>query len=124
MKKPIVSQTEHQIQSTILQILPYYGVFAWRNNSGMIAVGEGKYRRMIKIGTAGLPDIIGIQKESGKLVGLEVKKPSKKPTELQKHMLATLEKYGAIVAVVHSLEEVKKLFWKRRQYEKENKKTM
>jgi hypothetical protein len=114
MKKQIYEQSEHQIQTSILNILSYYGVFAWRNNSGMIAVGEGKYRRMIKLGVAGMPDILGIQKESGRLVGIEVKKPGKTTTEAQKHMLETLEEYGAIVYVAHSVDDIAQLFGKRK----------
>ena len=105
--------SEHQIQTAILNVLPYYGVFAWRNNAGMIAVGEGRFRRMIKLGMTGLPDIIGVQKESGRLVGIEVKRPSKKPTDAQKAMLEKLEEYGAIVSVMTSVDDVQKLFGKK-----------
>ena len=105
-------QTEHQIQSAILSMLPYYGVFAWRNNSGMIAVGEGKFRRMIKLGVAGLPDIIGVHKDTGRLVAIEVKRPKMKTTLLQDQMLDKLTEYGAIVMVAHSMDEVEKVFGK------------
>lgn len=58
---------------------------------------------------AGWPDIIGCFQ--GKSFALEVKRPgNNRVTTLQK---ATLEKWkeaGAITGVVHSIEEVKKLF--------------
>jgi len=113
-KNTLYEPSEHDIQTSILNVLPYYDVFAWRNNSGIIPVGEGRYRRMIKLGVAGMPDILGIQRSSGRLVGIEVKKPGKKPTDTQKHMLETLEEYGAIVIVAHSVEDIAKLFGKRK----------
>lgn len=100
--------SEHQIQNQILEWLPYYGVFAWRNNSGLVSVGEGRYKRMIKMGQAGLPDIIGVQKATGRLVAIEVKRPKKKPTELQQQTLQTLKDHGAIAFVATSIEDVKK----------------
>jgi hypothetical protein len=108
-----ITPSEHDIQTAILNMLPYYNVYAWRNNSGMIAVGEGKYRRMIRLGTAGLPDIIGVHKDTGRLVACEVKKPGKKPTVLQQQMMDKLEEYGAIVFVASSINDVTKVFGKR-----------
>jgi len=109
-----VHESEHQIQTAILSMLPYYGIFAWRNNSGMIAVGEGRYRRMIKLGVAGMPDILGIQKESGRLVAIEVKRPKMKPTALQQQMMNTLEEYGAIVFIATSINDITKMFGKKK----------
>lgn len=106
MKK--IEQSEHQIQSAILEWLPYLGVYAWRNNSGMIAVGEGRYRRMIKLGKAGLPDIIGVHKTTGRMIAIEVKRPGKKPTELQENTIRELREYNAIAFVATSIDDVKK----------------
>jgi len=99
--------SEHDIQSAILNILPYYGVYAWRNNSGMLAVGEGKYRRMVRMGKAGMPDILGVQKNTGKLVAIEVKRTGNKPTMLQEQTMNELRNYGAIVFVATSIDDVK-----------------
>ena len=99
--------TEHQIQSSILEWLPYLGVFAWRNNSGMIALtGKDGKPRMIKMGMAGLPDILGIQKSTGRLVAIEVKRPGKKPTDIQQRMLQELTDYGALAFVATNIEDV------------------
>lgn len=108
MKPTFAKQSEHDIQSAILNILPYLGVYAWRNNSGMVAVGEGRFRRMIKLGKAGLPDIIGVQNKTGKMVGIEVKRPGKKPTDLQAQTLKELQDFGAIAFVATSVDEVQK----------------
>jgi hypothetical protein len=102
-----MEQTEHQIQSQIMEWLPYYGVYCWRNNSGMVSVGEGKYKRMIKMGQAGLPDIIGVHKPTGRLIAIEVKRPGKKPTDLQAVTIQKLKDYNALAFVATSIEDVK-----------------
>jgi len=52
---------------------------------------------------AGLPDIFGCV--GGFFVGLEVKQPGKKPSELQKLELKKIEEAGGIASVVTSPEE-------------------
>lgn len=49
------ARPEHAIQSEILKKLRQAGVFCWRNNSGQIRTQN----RMIVIGKAGMPDILG-----------------------------------------------------------------
>lgn len=117
---PEYGPTEHQIQTAILNLLPIMGVYAWRNNSGRIAVGEGRSRRMILLGKAGLPDVLGVLGGSyglyyGRLLGIEVKRPSKNPTELQKEALTELARHGAVVLVAHSINEVEELLKKLKQ---------
>ena len=58
-------------------------------------------------GNAGKPDITGCLK--GRRFELEVKKPGGKPTPLQKVTLEQWKEAGAIVAVVHSVDEVKEI---------------
>lgn len=103
--------TEHQIQRGILDYLPYVDVFSWRNNAGRVTVGEGEGKRMIILGKAGLPDIVGVLGKAynlyyGRLFGIEVKRPNKEPTELQRNMLTELYNHGAVVMVAHSVTEV------------------
>lgn len=101
-KPPAAS--EHDIMTMIANYLTMTGFFTWRNNSGMIAVGEGKSRRMIRLGTAGLPDLFAIK--NGHLLGIEVKRPKKKPTELQNIMHQVLRDHGCYVIVATSIEDV------------------
>ena len=54
---------------------------------------------------AGDPDIVACWR--GRALMIEVKMPGKKPTPLQEHRLAAWAAAGAIVGVVHSLEEAK-----------------
>jgi len=56
---------------------------------------------------AGIPDIIGCVE--GLFVGLEVKQPGKKPSELQEIELQNIRKAGGIAGVVTSVEEAIKL---------------
>ena len=58
-------------------------------------------------GNAGKPDITGCL--SGRRFELEVKVPGGKPTPLQKITLEQWKEAGAIVAVVHSVDEVKEI---------------
>ena len=99
-----LEQSEHDIQTAIIQYLTVMGFFVWRNNSGMIAVGEGKYRRMIKMGVAGLPDVFALK--GGVLYGIEVKRPKGKPTDLQLMQIQALNKHGAKAFIAHSVDEV------------------
>ena len=93
--------SEHDIQTAIQGYLSAYGWLVWRNNSGMIKTDKG---HMVKMGLAGLPDLFAIKK--GKLLAIEVKRPGKKPTEIQEYMLNELFEHGAKVIVAHSIDEV------------------
>lgn len=112
-------RSEHDIQTAILNYLAYADTFAWRNNSGMIAIGEGQARRSIRLGKAGMPDILGVFGPSyttyGRLFGIEVKRPGQKATLLQQRTLGELASFGAIVFVADSADVVMKVFEKFKQ---------
>lgn len=57
--------------------------------------------------SAGEPDIDCCYR--GRAVKLEVKRPGGKPTKLQEATLGKWKAAGAIVGVVHSVEDVKEL---------------
>lgn len=119
MPKEFYLPSEHDIQNDILRELPRFGVFAWRNNSGM-ARGEYTSKKSgitkpwaIKLGIAGLPDIMGILgprygKHTGRCIGIEVKKPGGKTTPLQDQTLETLRSFGALAFVAYSFDDVLK----------------
>lgn len=108
MKKPAYQPSEHDIQNAIIQWFRLHKWFVWRNNSGRIAVGDGRYRRMIMLGTAGMPDVLAIK--DGILAGVEVKRPKGKTTELQEMTLKELEEHGAWTLVAYSVDDVEKKF--------------
>lgn len=57
--------------------------------------------------TAGLPDIVAIDRK-GRMVGLEVKRPAiGKVTELQKRTLEEINLHGGYAVVVRSVEDAK-----------------
>jgi hypothetical protein len=108
MKHKPFLQSEHQLQTAILQLLRFNGIYCWRNNSGKVFVGEGRNKRMINVGMAGLPDILGCLK-GGRLLCLEVKTGKNKLTAIQQEVIIRLQKLGAVCRVVYSLEEVEKI---------------
>jgi len=59
-------------------------------------------------GEAGTPDILGCI--NGHMFLLEVKSESNVPTKLQEQRIEEWTRAGAIVSVVHSIKDVKKLF--------------
>lgn len=77
-------------------------IIRWLRARGahVIKTYGGPYRR-------GLPDLIGVYR--GRALALEVKRPGGKPTPLQEHELGRWAAAGALVAVVTSVEDVKRL---------------
>ncbi len=91
------------------------GYYVQRLNSGMIPMGEGRSRRMIRLVKSGTPDIMAFRVVSPEgapnkgeidLVFIEVKRPKKKPTPLQILKMEELKSFGARCIVAHSVEEV------------------
>lgn len=85
-------------------------------NSGMLPMGEGRSRRLIRMNKAGTPDIMAFKNkdcpnlECGypivDLLFIEVKRPGNKATPLQTEVMKELEEYGATCIVAHSVDEV------------------
>ncbi len=119
MKKTEFKLTEAQIQRQILEWAGYLGLRLWRFNSGMIALGEATNKRIIRLGQAGTPDLIGYftkrfanGKWAGKFIAIEVKAGKNKPSDIQKRTLDEIEKDGALVLVAYSLKDVKRFIGK------------
>ena len=99
IKQPV--QTEHQIQQAVIEWLQYKKWFVWRHNSGMVRT---VHNTMVRMGVAGMPDVFALK--DGQLLGIEVKRPGKKPTDIQQRMMDDLTKYGAQCMVVTSTEDL------------------
>jgi len=56
---------------------------------------------------AGVPDLAIVYR--GRAVWVEVKAPGGQPSEIQKHQMGLLDKAGAIVGVVRTVEELQEL---------------
>ena len=113
MKIKLPPLSEHEIQTQILHYLGYKGFYTMRLNSGMIPMQSAKGSRLIRMAQAGTPDIFafgnkGVDNEV-KLYFFEVKAEGKSATFLQEQKMIELTEHGAICAVVHSIEEVKKV---------------
>ena len=104
-------QSEHQIQNAILEYCAYLDIYAWRNNAGLISVGEGRSKRFIKMGKAGLPDIIGVLgsrygRHFGRMIAIEVKRPTGEVSDIQQRTIEELSAFGAYVFVARSVDDV------------------
>ena len=98
---------EIHLQRAIVEALNYSGCLVWRVNSGLLAIGQGKNRRMFRAGTAGQSDIQGIHKKTGRFIALEVKLPKRKKylTDLQEQFLINIKEARGITGVATSVEE-------------------
>lgn len=107
-----LKQSEHQIQTLLMNYLTAHNWHVTRLNSGKLPIGEGRSRRMVQLLPAGTPDLMAFkpdnhaESEGVKLVFIEVKVPGNKPTLLQKLKMEELEDHGARCIVAHSLEEL------------------
>lgn len=101
MKKLPYRSTEHGIQTSIMDYLQTIGWLVWRNNSGRVRTQTGSF--MI-IGRPGLPDVFALK--DGTLLGIEVKTPTGKVTDIQNVMHEELRNHGATVLVARCLEDV------------------
>lgn len=93
---------EKVIQKEILAWLKDHGYLHWRQNSGNIFMPG----RMIKLGYAGLPDIIVILPPSGRVIGLEVKSAVGQLRPAQAEFGAKLIAAGGEYVVVRSVMDV------------------
>ena len=53
-----------------------------------------------------MPDLIAIEPRTGKFVGIEVKAPGGKPTDLQKLVGKQIEKSNGIHVIAYSVDDV------------------
>jgi Holliday junction resolvase len=82
---------EKQITTKIIAYLKSEGFFVWKQHGSAFQ-------------QSGLPDVFAVK--GGKLFGFEVKRPGGVVSKLQQKRIADLQKAGALVCVVRSVEEV------------------
>ncbi|MGN0779328.1 MAG: VRR-NUC domain-containing protein [Aristaeellaceae bacterium] len=87
---------ERDVVAAIKHFLASYGseIFFWKEHGG-------------PYGTSGVPDIICCYK--GRFLGLEVKLPTGRLTELQKRAIRKINQAGGIACRVESVEDVKRV---------------
>ncbi|GHU20025.1 hypothetical protein FACS189475_08250 [Betaproteobacteria bacterium] len=93
---------EADIQSAILQALNVHPSVAWaeRMNSGAgrLMYPGGKASRFIRFGFPGMPDIMG-QLKDGRLLAIEVKRPSGRVSDEQQAFIQRAAENGALAFV-------------------------
>ena len=100
----------NQLTNQVLRRLWEYNVYAWRQNTGGIFDrSKGVYRSAAK---KGVSDILGLRHGSGQFVAVEIKTGYDRLRPEQVGFLRSVQDYGGIALVVHSLEEFEQL-WKQ-----------
>lgn len=98
-------RSESEIQAGILSYLAMRrDMYAWRNNSGGYFPAPGRF---LRFGERGSADILCIQAPVGRLIGIEVKRPGKKPTVYQAGWGKKVQAKGGVYFVVSSVAELK-----------------
>lgn len=105
------TRKESAIQGEVMAILAMADYTLWRNNVGC---ATHQYTRkngsvgssFIRYGTKGLPDILAIQPGTGRLIGIEVKRPGTYQTQEQLEWQLRFTEAGAVYIVVRSGEEM------------------
>lgn len=102
--------TEHAIQNECLALLAILGCWRIRVNSGAVrATNEAGRERFFRFNSEkGCSDILGALPASHgtRLLAVEVKRPGKSPTALQRSFLDTVAAAGGLALVVHSAAEL------------------
>jgi hypothetical protein len=92
---------ERDIQATIIDYLHTVdGLYFFRSGSGAIVTKD----RYFKTGKPGCPDITCCY--NGKFIGIEVKTPTGKQSEVQKQNSIDIDKAGGYYLLVRSLKEL------------------
>ncbi len=102
----LLERSEAEIQREILRALPALGVFAWRNQSGMLLGQHKGTRWAVRMGTPGVSDIVGFRLSDGKVVCVEVKRPGQVPTRAQAAFLERVWLAGGVAIVATSVADV------------------
>ncbi len=85
--------TEKEITYQIRSVLKAFGIFHWKVMQGLGCV-------------PGIPDILGIQKGTGKLIAIEVKTAKGKTTRFQDNFINWINEAGGIAFVARSADDV------------------
>ncbi len=99
---------ESELQKEIKDMLDSHPLVAHCHTTTTGMLRGIKSNTIIKVGTPGLPDIVG-QLKSGVFFGLEIKLPGKKPNEDQLKFIARVNENNGIAGWVDSLEAAKDL---------------
>lgn len=113
------TRKESAIQGEVMAILAMADYVFWRNNTGAV---HNTYTRkngtigssFIRYGVKGLPDLLAIEPGTGRLIGIEVKRPGTYQTQEQLEWQLRFTEAGALYVVVRSGEELQAWLEKRK----------
>lgn len=113
------TRKESAIQGEVMAWLAMNDFTFWRNNTG---AAHNTYTRkngsigssFIRYGVRGLPDILAIEPGTGRLIGIEVKRPGTYQTGPQQEWQLRFESSGALYLVVRSSDDLE-TWWHERQ---------
>ena len=109
-----LAPTEHQTQAAILRYLAISPRVAWaeRMNTGAVKIPVANGRdRFLRFGFPGCPDILG-QLTDGRLLAIEVKSPTGRPSEAQSAFLALVAKNKGVSLIARSVDDIMSVFEK------------
>lgn len=89
-QKPL---SEKQITQQIRYILKLHGILHWKQWQGAMS-------------TPGIPDILGVQPKTGRMIAIEIKSSRGKISPAQENVMRLLKEAGAIVLVARSVDDV------------------
>ena len=93
---------EALILNGCLQYLQTRGIYHWRNNTGAVRIGPGRFMHFGKVGSS---DILGIL-PGGRLLCVECKASDERLSPEQKQFLADAQRLGSLAIVVYSWSEL------------------
>ena len=93
--------TEQQIQSAILEaVTALPGAMFYRQNSGVAFTRSGA---MLRAAVPGAPDITGVYR--GRAIGIEVKTPTGRQSDVQRRFQAAWERGGGLYILARSVPD-------------------
>jgi hypothetical protein len=100
---------ETDIQAAILKALEIHPSVIWAHRmntgAGRLTYGDGKASRFIRFGFTGCPDVLG-QLRDGRLLAIEVKRPSGKVSPEQQAFIQRAAENGAVALVARSTDDI------------------
>lgn len=97
---------ETLVLQTCLNLLHTRGIFAWRNNTGAMAVrNRGARDRFVRFGHTGSGDILGVL-PGGRFLSVECKAGRGIPTKAQKEFAGKINAAGGLAVVVYSAQDL------------------
>lgn len=95
--------TERSIQKEIMDYLRLKGHWVIRVNTGAFGLTYKGKKRYMRTAPKGTPDLIGIQKGTGRFLGIEIKSDKGKVTVEQKETLEEINSHGGLGFVARNL---------------------